>query len=62
MLRTTKTKVCNCSAYNFPHRLDSGKCRELYNSNSDESYREFNKNMLRDFNRTEAHSINRALT
>ncbi|MFV1269848.1 hypothetical protein QMK95_29575 [Klebsiella pneumoniae] len=24
-------KVCRCAAYNFPHRLDGGKCRELYN-------------------------------
>jgi len=24
-------QVCRCEAYKFPHRLDSGKCRELYN-------------------------------
>jgi len=24
-------KVCRCAAYTFPHRLDGGKCRELYN-------------------------------
>lgn len=24
-------KVCRCAAYKFPHRLDGGKCRELYN-------------------------------
>lgn len=27
-----KPKPCKCSAYNFPHRLDSGKCREQYNN------------------------------
>ena len=27
-----KVKPCDCSAYKFPHRLDSGKCRELYNN------------------------------
>jgi hypothetical protein len=26
-----KIKPCTCEAYPFPHRLDSGKCRELYN-------------------------------
>ncbi len=25
-------KPCDCSAYAFPHRLDSGKCREQYNN------------------------------
>lgn len=32
---TRKQKTCNCDAYKFPHRLDGGKCRELYNE-SDE--------------------------
>lgn len=27
-----KAKPCRCAAYKFPHRLDSGKCRELYNA------------------------------
>lgn len=26
-----KQTTCNCKAYEFPHRLDSGKCRKLYN-------------------------------
>ena len=32
-----KPKPCRCHAYSFPHRLDSGKCRELYN-NTDDTY------------------------
>ena len=27
-----KDKPCTCEAYRFPHRLDSGKCRALYNA------------------------------
>jgi hypothetical protein len=30
------SKVCRCQAYSFPHRLDSGKCRELYNQEAKE--------------------------
>lgn len=39
-------KICTCEAYlgksgkPFPHRLDSGKCKELYNSGNDDTYRE----------------------
>lgn len=32
----TKHKTCNCSAYSFPHRLDSGECRKLYNAQAQE--------------------------
>lgn len=31
---------CHCCAYPFVHRLDSGKCKELYNSNSEKSYQD----------------------
>lgn len=27
-----KPKPCTCKAYPFPHRLDGGKCKDLYNS------------------------------
>ncbi len=31
-MKTKRKQItCNCEAYKFPHRLDSGKCRELYN-------------------------------
>lgn len=32
--------TCNCEAYPFPHRLDGGKCRELYNEKEEVEYRE----------------------
>lgn len=32
-----KVKPCTCAAYGFPHRLDSGKCRELYNAQEEET-------------------------
>jgi len=32
-MKTKRKQItCNCEAYKFPHRLDSGKCRELYNN------------------------------
>ena len=31
-----KQVTCTCEAYTFPHRLDSGKCRELYNQKANE--------------------------
>lgn len=31
-----KQVTCTCEAYKFPHRLDSGKCRELYNQQATE--------------------------
>lgn len=34
--RTVRKSVCHCAAYRFPHRLDSGKCRELYNESAKE--------------------------
>lgn len=36
-----KQKTCNCAAYAFPHRLDSGKCRELYNEECEREAKEF---------------------
>lgn len=48
-------KTCNCPAYNFPHRLDSKACKELYDSDSEESYKD---TRLQDFDRTEAKAIN----
>lgn len=33
-----KPKPCKCSAYDFPHRLDGGKCRELYNQSLKSGY------------------------
>ena len=53
-----KVKPCNCPAYAFPHRLDSGKCAALYNSGSDETYQDYRKEIVRDFDRTEANAIN----
>ena len=34
--RTIRKSVCNCAAYEFPHRLDSGKCRTRYNAEAAE--------------------------
>ena len=52
--------TCNCKAYSFPHALDGGKCRALYNNeNSDsESHAEWSASMLAQFDRTEAQAIN----
>ena len=56
----TKAKPCNCDAYKFPHRLDSGKCKELYNhSDISEDYK---AGMLRDFERSEAQAYNKELS
>ena len=33
---TKMKKICTCPAYNFPHRMDSGKCREMYNEQAPE--------------------------
>jgi len=35
-----KQVTCNCYAYKFPHRLDSGACRTEYNANSEKSYQD----------------------
>ena len=40
LTKKVKPPVCHCIAYEFPHRLDGGKCRELYNEGSDDAYRE----------------------
>ena len=53
-----KQITCNCPARTYPHRLDEKLCRALYNSGSDETYREFKAGMLRDFDRENAKSIN----
>lgn len=50
--------TCNCPAYKFPHRLDSGECKKLYNSDSEQSYRDFKAEQLQEFDRTEAAAIN----
>ena len=52
--------TCDCEAYIFPHRLDGGRCRELYNNeNTDsESHAEWSASMLALFDRTEAQAIN----
>ena len=31
-----KQITCRCAAYPWPHRLDSGKCRDLYNESKSE--------------------------
>ena len=36
MATLNKPKPCKCGAYPFPHRLDSGKCRDLYNETDTE--------------------------
>ena len=33
-----KQVTCRCEAYAWPHRLDGGKCRELYNSHHESGY------------------------
>lgn len=57
-MKKRNQKTCNCPAYKFPHRLDGGKCAELYNSGSDETYEDNKAELLRDFDRTEARAIN----
>ena len=54
-----KAKPCRCAAYNFPHRLDSKACKELYDSGSDATYEDYRVEAVRDFDRTEARAINR---
>jgi hypothetical protein len=51
-------KVCNCPAYPFVHRLDSGKCKELYNNTPPEE--DYRVQIVRDFDRIESRSINRS--
>lgn len=57
-----KQITCNCPARTHPHRLDEPLCKALYNSGSDESYREFKAGMAREFDRSEAVAQNRALS
>ena len=54
----TKVKPCNCPAYAWPHRLDGGACKNLYNSGSDKTYEDYRKDIVRDFDKTEAKAIN----
>ena len=54
----TKVKPCNCPAYKHPHRLDGGECKALYNSGSNETYQDYRKEIVRDFDRVEASAIN----
>ena len=62
----TKAKPCYCAAYidkngkPWPHRIDSGKCRDFYN-NSDISA-DYKAGMLRDFEKNEALSYNKELS
>jgi hypothetical protein len=58
----SKQITCRCPAYKFPHRLDSLKCKELYDSGSEETYTDNNAELLRDFDRTEARAINSELS
>ena len=51
-------KVCNCPAYSWPHRLDSGECKILYDSGSKLTYEDYSKEIVRDFDRAEASAIN----
>jgi hypothetical protein len=55
VLMKRKQVTCNCPAYKFPHRMDSKACKELYDSGSDETYKDTS---LRDFDSTEAKAIN----
>ena len=56
-----KPKPCTCPAYKFPHRLDSAKCKELYDGGSAETYENYKAELLRDFEREEARAINATL-
>ncbi len=38
MRKYRKQTTCYCEAYPFPHRIDSGKCRELYNAELEAGY------------------------
>ena len=59
MKTTYKPKPCYCNAYNFPHRLDSKACKELYSAEVlTEDYR---AGVMRDFDRVEANAINRGM-
>ena len=64
-LPTKKVKrqqiTCRCPARDFPHRLDELKCKELYDSGSDETYQEIQRKELALFDRTEARAINASL-
>lgn len=50
--------TCTCPAYNFPHRLDSGECKKIYNSDNSQSNREFKAEQLQELDRIEARAIN----
>ena len=52
----TKVKPCNCPAYSWPHRLDGGACKALYNS--DVLTEDYRAGIVRDFDKTEARAIN----
>ena len=54
----TKVKPCYCPAYKWPHRLDGGECKALYNGGSDATYQDYRKEIVRDFDRVEAQAIN----
>jgi len=56
-----KVKPCRCPAYPFPHRLDSAKCKELYDSGSEKTYENYKVEAVRDFDRTESRAINRGI-
>jgi len=49
-------KMCTCSAYRWPHKLDEGLCKDLYNATDGEA--DYRVEIMRDFDRTEAQAIN----
>lgn len=60
-LKTIKNRsqdVCGCSAYGFPHRTGGGQCP---GKSSEKSIYDINREILRDFDRTEAQIINRGM-
>lgn len=59
-MKKVKQVNCNCAAYDFPHRLDSGECKTFYNNEFiTDSYK---AGIARDFERTEAQAYNREMS
>jgi hypothetical protein len=50
-----KGNVCGCSEYSFPHRKGSGRCP---GQSSERSFADIEAEMLQEFDRNEARSIN----
>lgn len=48
--------TCYCAAYDFPHKLDSKACKELYNSELETN--KWTDEMMDSYERDEAKAIN----